>query len=79
MWNREANLLPLCKTYCFFLPIENKKLTKDCNLIGNDLETSEILLSVLFCIKSKERFSICKCTKNIRFLIGAFSRFSLGV
>ena len=67
------------KTYCFFLPIENKKLTKDCNLIGNDLETSEILLSVLFCIKSKERFSICKCTKNIRFLIGAFSRFSLGV
>jgi hypothetical protein len=36
MRNREANLLPLCKTYYFFLPIENKKLTNIVYLTGND-------------------------------------------
>lgn len=29
-------------------------------MIGNDLETSEVLLSVLFCIIENERFIKCK-------------------
>lgn len=36
--------------------IENEELAKIYLLIGNDLETSEVLCSILFCIKSKERF-----------------------
>ena len=56
MRNREAYLLPYCKTLPKFFPIENKRLTKNCFLIGNDLETSEVPYLTLFCIKSKERW-----------------------
>ncbi|MFS2822670.1 hypothetical protein AAH054_19750, partial [Parabacteroides merdae] len=48
--------LSLCKTLPKFFPIENKRLTKNCFLIGNDLETSEVPYLTLFCIKSKERW-----------------------
>lgn len=44
------------KTLPKFFPIENKRLTKNCFLIGNDLETSEVPYLTLFCIKSKERW-----------------------
>jgi hypothetical protein len=33
---QEAHHLPLWKTYYFFLPIENKKLTNIVSLTGND-------------------------------------------
>ena len=46
----------LCKTYPPFLLIENEELEKIGLLIGNDLETSEVLYSTLFYINSKERF-----------------------
>lgn len=65
MRNREANLLPLRKTLPKFFSIEDKQLTKICFLIGNDLETSEFLYSVLFCIKSKERFVYLQKYKKI--------------
>lgn len=48
------------KTYQFFLLIENKKLTKDVSLTGNDLETSELLYSAMFYINQKNAFLICK-------------------
>ena len=54
--NREMPLVPRCKTLPKFFPIENKRLTKNCFLIGNDLETSEVPYLTLFCIKSKERW-----------------------
>lgn len=44
----------------FFLPIENKKLTKIVNLIGNDLVTSEFLHFAIFCIDQKNAFLMCK-------------------
>ena len=65
MRNREANLLPYSKTLPKFFSIEDKQLTKICFLIGNDLETSEFLYSVLFCIKSKERFVYLQKYKKI--------------
>lgn len=34
-------------------------------MTGNDLETSEVPLSVLFCIIEKNAFSECKGTINI--------------
>lgn len=52
--------IPLLKTYQFFLLIENKKLTKDVSLTGNDLETSELLYSAMFYINQKNAFLICK-------------------
>ena len=36
-------------------------------MTGNDLETSEVPLSVLFCIIEKNAFSECKGTINIRY------------
>lgn len=48
--------MALRKTLPKFFPIENKRLTKNCFLIGNDLETSEVPYLTLFCIKSKERW-----------------------
>lgn len=65
MRNREKNLLPHGKTLPKFFSIEDKQLTKICFLIGNDLETSEFLYSVLFCIKSKERFVYLQKYKKI--------------
>lgn len=48
------------KTYYFFLPIENKRLTKNVSLIGNDVETSELLHSGMFCTNQKNAFLMCK-------------------
>ena len=50
----------LCKTYKFFLFIENKKLTKIVSLTGNDLETSGLLYFSMFCINQMNAFLICK-------------------
>lgn len=69
IWNRTSfciwltwlmDALPIGKTYQFFLPIENKELTKIVSLTGNDLETSELLYSAMFCINQKNAFLICK-------------------
>ena len=49
-----------CKTYHSFLLIENKELTKIVSLTGNDLETSRLLYSAMFCINQKNAFLICK-------------------
>lgn len=56
MWNNENADNSSRKTLPKFFPIENKRLTKNCFLIGNDLETSEVPYLTLFCIKSKERW-----------------------
>ncbi len=37
-------------------PLKTNDLQKNCFLIGNDLETSEVPYLTLFCIKSKERW-----------------------
>ena len=41
----------------FFFLAENERFTEFEFTTGNDLETSEILLSVLFCIIEKNAFS----------------------
>ena len=48
------------KTYHFLLFAKNKKLTKIVSLTGNDLETSGLLYSAMFCINQKNAFLICK-------------------
>ena len=48
------------KTYYFVLLIENKGLTKIVSLTGNDLETSGLLYSAMFCINQKNAFLIYK-------------------
>lgn len=53
-------LFALLKTYQFFLPIENKELTKIVSLTANDLETSGLLYSAMFCINQKNASLICK-------------------
>lgn len=52
----QENQLSLLKTYHFFLLIENEKLTKIVSLIGNDLETSGLLYSAMFCTNQKNAF-----------------------
>ena len=49
MRNREAYLLPLRKTLQIVFSFENEWFAKIGFLIGNDLETSEVLYSVLLC------------------------------
>ena len=48
------------KTYHFSLLVENKELTKIISLIGNDMETSGLLYSAMFCTNQKNAFLICK-------------------
>ena len=60
MRHHQENQLSLLKTYYFFLPIENKRLTKNVSLIGNDVETSELLHSAMFCTNQKNAFLMCK-------------------
>ena len=48
------------KTYRFFLFIENKKLTNNFSLTGNDIETSGLLYSAMFCTNQKNTSLICK-------------------
>ena len=58
--NSNGAFLALRKTYYFVLLIENKGLTKIVSLTGNDLETSGLLYSAMFCINQKNAFLICK-------------------
>ena len=60
MRHHQENQLPHTKTYHFFLLIENKELTKVISLTGNDLETSGLLYSAMFCTNQKNAFLICK-------------------
>ena len=55
-----GSLVACGKTYYFVLLIENKGLTKIVSLTGNDLETSGLLYSAMFCINQKNAFLICK-------------------
>ena len=50
MQNREAIDLPYKKTLLFIFLAENKRFTEFEFATGNDLETSEVPSSVLFCI-----------------------------
>ena len=61
-WIRSAGITKhiTFKTYYFLLLIENKKLTKVVSLTGNDLETSGLLYSAMFCINQKNASLICK-------------------
>ena len=59
-WYSKTYNIPCGKTYYFLLLIENKKLTKDVSLTGNDLETSGLLYSAMFCINQKNAFLIYK-------------------
>ena len=47
----------LCKSQRFFFLAKIQALANFRSLIGNDLETSEILYFTSFCSNSKERFS----------------------
>ena len=49
--------LPRGKTLCIVFIAQIEWVAKIGFLIGNDLETSEVLYSVFFCIKSKEHYS----------------------
>ena len=60
MRNRQGNFIPLHETLLFVFPAENKRFTKFKIATGNDLETSEVPLSVLFCIIEKNAFYECK-------------------
>ena len=48
--------LPRGKTLCIVFIAQIEWVAKIGFLIGNDLETSEVLYLTLFCIKSKERW-----------------------
>ena len=58
--------LPRGKTLCIVFIAQIEWVAKIGFLIGNDLETSEVLYLTLFCIKSKERFIVS--TKILRIL-----------
>ena len=61
-WYQQAHNLPLLETLHFFFLTENQQFTEFVFTTGNDLETSEVPLSVLFCIIQKNAFSECKDT-----------------
>ena len=52
-WDKEKNNLPLLESLHFFFHAENERFTELEFTTGNDLETSEVSLSVLFCIIEK--------------------------
>ena len=56
MRHHQENQLSLRKTFSFFFPTENKRLTKDSSLTANDLETSEIPYSSHFALNQKTLF-----------------------
>ena len=62
-WNHQEDHIPLIKTLHFFFFAENKRFTELKIPTGNDLETSKVPLSVLFCIIEKNALSKCKGTK----------------
>ena len=49
---RQEYHIPQLKALCISFTFGNERLAENCFLIGNDLETSEVQYSVLFCIKS---------------------------
>jgi len=53
---QEAHHLPLLKTLRIVFIAEIEYFAKIRFLMGNDLETSEVLYFTSFCIKSKEHF-----------------------
>ena len=52
-WDKEEDNLPLLETLYFFFLTENKIFTEFEFETANDLETSKVPLSVLFCIIEK--------------------------
>ena len=60
MRDKQKRDLASRKTYHFFLLIENNKLTNIVSLTGNDLETSGLLYSAMFCTNQKNASLICK-------------------
>ena len=58
--HQPPDFIPSCKTYRFFLLIENKEFTKIVSLTGNELETSGLLYSAMFCINQKNASFKCK-------------------
>lgn len=52
------------KTLLIVFPFENEWFAKIGFLIGNDLETSKVLYSVLYCTNQKNTFT----TAKVRFL-----------
>ena len=61
------------KTYRFFLLVENKGLTKIISLMGNDLETSGLLYSAMFCTNQKNASLICKSSVFLPYYQSYFS------
>ena len=55
-WYSKTYNIPLLKTQQTTFVIENEQFAKIYCLTGNDLETSETLYSVLFCINQKNTF-----------------------
>ena len=62
--NRKVNLISRGKTLLIVFPFENEWFAKIGFLIGNDLETSKVLYSVLYCTNQKNTFT----TAKVRFL-----------
>lgn len=56
MWYNQVNFISHGKTFSFFFPTENERLTKDSSLTANDLETSEIPYSSHFALNQKTLF-----------------------
>ena len=52
-WDKEENNIPLFEIWLFALLAENKRLTEFDFATGNNLETTKVSLSVLFCIIEK--------------------------
>ena len=67
LWHKQKYNLPHGEIWYFFFLTENKRFTELEFATGNDLETSEVPLSVLFCIIQKNAFFECKGTINIRY------------
>ena len=67
--NHKKYHIPFIKTYHFFLLIENEKLTKIISLTGNDLETSGLLYSAMFCTNQKNAFLICKSSEHLFIIV----------
>jgi hypothetical protein len=56
VWNLKGYFIPFKQTWYFFFCAENKRFTEFIFATGNDLETSEVPLSVLFCIIGKNAY-----------------------
>ena len=50
VWNFKGYFIPFKEAQQFFFIAENERFTEFDFATGNDLETSEVPLSVLFCI-----------------------------